>query len=154
MRIDWRREGMSNKIEIAVSSFREGFSCSQAILSTYGVEFGLERGTALKAAAAFGAGMGCLGEVCGAVTGALMVIGLKYGHTEAKDREKKAKTYDRVYGFGERFRVLHGSLLCRDLLGCDLATKEGMETARRKGYFTDLCPGFVRDAAEILEDVL
>jgi len=56
---------MSEKIEAAVGCFREGFSCSQAILATYGVEFGLERETALKAAAALGAGMGRLGEVCG-----------------------------------------------------------------------------------------
>jgi len=84
----------------------------------------------------------------------MIVIGLKYGHTEAKDKETKAKTYDRAHDFGERFRALRGSLLCRELLGCDLATKEGMETARQKGYFTELCPRLVREAAEILEDVL
>ena len=108
----------------------------------------------MKAGAALGAGMGRLGEVCGAVTGAMIVIGLKYGHTEAKDKETKAKTYDRARDLGERFRALHGSLLCRELLGCDLGTAEGMETARQKGYFTELCPRFVREAAEILEDVL
>jgi C_GCAxxG_C_C family probable redox protein len=149
-----RRRGMSEKSEAAVACFREGYSCSQAILSVYGPEFGLARETALKAGAALGAGMGRLGEVCGAVSGALIVIGLKYGHTEAKDKETKAKTYDRVYEFGERFRALRGSLLCRDLLGCDLATKEGMETARQKGYFTELCPRLVREAAEMLEDAL
>lgn len=145
---------MSDKVEAAVACFREGFSCSQAILSVYGVEFGLERETALKAGAALGAGMGCLGEVCGAVTGALIVIGLKYGHTEAKDKETKAKTYDRVRDYGCRFRAGSGSLLCRELLGCDLGTAEGMATARQKGLFTELCPRFVREAAEILEDVL
>ena len=145
---------MSDKVEAAVGCFREGFSCSQAILSAYCVEFGLERETALKAAAAFGAGMGRLGEVCGAVTGALIVIGLKYGHTEAKDKEAKERTYDRAHDYGCRFRSLNGSLLCRDLLGCDLGTAEGMATAREKRYFTELCPRFVREAAEILEDVL
>jgi C_GCAxxG_C_C family probable redox protein len=145
---------MSIKIEAAVSDFRSGFNCSQAILSTYGGDFGLERETALKAAAAFGAGMGRLGEVCGAVTGALVVIGLKYGHTEAKDRETKEKTYDRARDFAGRFRSRNGSLLCRELLGCDLATAEGMEKARQAGLFTELCPRLVRAAAEILEDVL
>ncbi|MDP1990350.1 MAG: C-GCAxxG-C-C family protein [Syntrophales bacterium] len=145
---------MSDKAEAAVACFREGFSCSQAILSIYGPEFGLARETALKAGAALGAGMGRLGEVCGAVTGAMIVIGLKYGHTEAKDKETKTKTYDRVRDYGERFRSLHGSLLCRDLLGCDLGTEEGMATARQKGCFTELCPRLVRGAAEILEDVL
>jgi C_GCAxxG_C_C family probable redox protein len=145
---------MSDKAEAAVVCFREGFSCSQAILSIYGPEFGLVRETALKAGSALGAGMGRLGEVCGAVTGAMIVIGLKYGHTEAKDKETKAKTYDRVHDFGERFRALNGSLLCRELLGCDIGTAEGMETARQKGYFSELCPRLVREAAEILEDVL
>ncbi len=152
--IRWGKIVMNGKVETAVGCFREGFNCSQAILSTYGGEFGLERETALKAAAAFGGGMGGLGEVCGAVTGALVVIGLKYGYTEAKDKETKAKTYARARDFACRFRSHSGSLLCRELLGCDLATAEGMETARRKGLFTELCPRFVLAAAEILEDVL
>ncbi len=145
---------MSSNSEAAVGCFREGFNCSQAILSTYGGEFGLERETALKAGAALGAGMGCLGEVCGAVTGALIVLGLKHGHTEAKDKVTKAKTYDRVRDFADRFRSRHGALCCRELLGCDLATAEGMATARQKGLFTELCPRLVRTAAEILDDVL
>jgi len=145
---------MSDKVEAAVGSFREGFNCSQAILSTYGGELGLEREFALKAAAAFGGGMGGLGEVCGAVTGAIVVIGLKYGYTESKDKETKAKTYARVRDFAGRFRSQHGAICCRDLLGCDLTTAEGMATARDKGLFTELCPRLVRTAAEILEDVL
>lgn len=145
---------MSDRVEAAVGTFREGFNCSQAILSTYGGEFGLERETALKAAAPFGGGMGSLGEVCGAVTGALVVIGLKYGHTEAKDKETKARAYERTRDFAARFRSRHGALCCRELLGCDLTTAEGMEKARQQGLFTELCPRFVRAAAEILEDVL
>jgi C_GCAxxG_C_C family probable redox protein len=145
---------MSDKVEAAIGSFREGFNCSQAILSTYGGELGLERETALKAAAAFGGGMGGLGEVCGAVTGALVVIGLKYGYTEAKDKETKEKTYARVRDFTDRFRSRHGALCCRELLGCDLTTAEGIQKAREKGLFTEHCPRFVRAAAEILEDVL
>jgi len=145
---------MSGKVEEAVGCFREGFNCSQAILSTYGSEFGLERETALKAAAAFGGGMGGLGEVCGAVTGALVVIGLKYGYTEAKDKETKEKTYARARDLAGRFRSQHGALCCRELLGCDLTTVEGMATARQKGLFIELCPRLVRAAAEILEDVL
>ena len=144
MKGDWvmyGSRGMNSKVEAAVGCFREGFSCSQAILSTYGPEFGLAREMALKAGAALGAGMGRLGEVCGAVTGALIVIGLKYGHTEAKDKEAKEKTYDRVHDYGWRFRTLQGSLLCRELLGCDIGTAEGMETARQKGFLLNSAPG-------------
>jgi len=120
----------------------------------YGDGFGLERTTALKAASVFGAGMGRLGEVCGAVTGALIVIGLKHGQTEPKDSQTKGEAYALVRSFADRFRTLGSTLLCRELLGCDLATPAGMTTARQKGYFTERCPRFVREVAEILEDVL
>jgi C_GCAxxG_C_C family probable redox protein len=145
---------MSDKVEAAVACFREGFCCSLAILSTYGDDFGLPRETALRAAAALGAGMGRLGEVCGAVAGALIVIGLKHGHTEAADKETKEKNYILVRDFADRFRLRNGALCCRELLGCDLTTAEGVEEARQKGLFAERCPGFVRDAAEALEEVL
>lgn len=145
---------MSEKVEAAVACFREGFSCSQAILATYGDDFGLPRETALRAAAVLGAGMGRLGEVCGAVTGALIVIGLKRGHTAAADKETKEKNYTLVRDFADRFRSRNGALCCRDLLGCDLTTAEGVETARQKGLFAEQCPNFVRDAALALEEVL
>lgn len=145
---------MSNRVEAAVGSFREGFNCSQAILSAYGGELGLEKETALRAAAGFGGGMGALGEVCGAVTGAITVIGLKHGYTNAKEKGAKEKTYALVRDFAGRFRARNGALLCRDLLGCDLTTSEGLAMAREKRLFIERCPGFVREAAEILEDVL
>ncbi|MBU1151035.1 MAG: C-GCAxxG-C-C family protein, partial [Proteobacteria bacterium] len=116
---------MNSKVEAAVGCFREGFNCSQAILSTYGGEFGLKGETALRAASGLGAGMGRLGEVCGAVTGALIVIGLKHGHTKAKDKETKEKTYALVQDYAGRFRLRNGSLMCRELLDCNLATPEG-----------------------------
>ena len=145
---------MNDKAEAAVACFREGFNCSQAVLSAWSGEFNLERETALRAAAAFGAGMGRLGEVCGAVTGALIVIGLRHGRTRAEDKETKEKNYAMVRDFARCFRSRNGSLLCRELLGCDLTTAEGMEEAKRKGLFTERCPRFVRAAVEILEEIL
>jgi len=148
------KNGMNDKTEAAVACFREGFNCSQAVLSAWREEFNLEKETALRAAAAFGAGMGRLGEVCGAVTGALIVIGLRHGRTRAEDKETKEKNYAMVRDFAGRFRSRNGSLLCRELLGCDLNTAEGMEEAKRKGFFTERCPRFVCAAAEILEEIL
>ena len=145
---------MSDKSDKAVGCFREGFNCSQAVFSPYSGEFGLEKETAHRAAAGMGGGMGGLGEVCGAVTGAMMAIGLKHGHTDPKDKETKAKAYARVRDYAGRFRARNGSILCRELLGCDISTPEGMDQAREKGLFADRCPRFVSDAAEILEDVL
>ncbi len=143
-----------SKVELAVSCFEEGFACSQALLSTYSPQFGLDRETALKVAGAFGGGMGRMGEICGAVTGALMVIGLKHGITIADDEQSQEKTYSLVNEFVNRFKSRTGSIVCRELLGCDISTAEGMDTAKEKGLFTTICPKYVRDAAETLEQIL
>lgn len=137
-----------SKVELAVSCFNEGFACSQALLSTYGPQFGLDRETALKVADAFGGGMGRMGEICGAVTGALMVIGLKHGRTIADDEQSQEKTCSLVNEFVNRFRSRTGSIVCRELLGCD------MNTAKENELFTTLCPKYVRAAAETLEQIL
>jgi C_GCAxxG_C_C family probable redox protein len=141
-------------VKRAVSCFEEGFSCAQAILSTYGPQFGLEPETALKVAGAFGGGMGRLGEVCGAVSGAFMVIGLKYGKTRAEDEETKEKAYSLAQEFADRFRSRNGAIRCKELLGCDINTPEGRATAEEKRLFTTLCPRLVQDAAEIIEQML
>ncbi len=143
-----------SKVENAVACFKEGFSCSQALFSTYCQDLRLDRLTALKISQAFGGGMAHLGEVCGAVTGAFMLIGLKYGRTRAEDHEAKERTYELVRKFAERFKALHGSIQCRCLLGLDLGTEEGLRLAREKNLFQTLCVGYVRNAAEIIEDIL
>jgi C_GCAxxG_C_C family probable redox protein len=139
-----------SRVERAVSLFEEGFSCSQAILSTFGPQLGLDRETALKVATAFGGGTGHMGETCGAVTGAFMVIGLKHGRIRAEDEETRDKAYELVAEFVDKFRSRNGSIVCRELLGCDINTPEGLALAREK----NVCPGFVRDAAEIIEEIL
>ncbi len=124
------------------------------MLSTYGTRFGLDREMALKAAGAFGAGMGRMGETCGAATGAFMVIGLKHGKTKIDDNEAREKTYKLVKEFTVRFKARNRSILCRELLGHDLSTPEGMKTVAEKDLFVTLCPRFLRDSVEIIEDIL
>jgi len=143
-----------NRVERAVSCFKEGFSCSQAMLSTYGPQLGLNHELALKVSGAFGGGMARMGETCGAVTGAFMVIGLKYGKTKVEDEQTKEKTYSLVREFVDRFKFRNGSIVCRELLGCDISTPEGRDLAKEKNLFTTLCPKFVQDAAEIIEQIL
>jgi C_GCAxxG_C_C family probable redox protein len=140
------------KIEEAVAYFKDGFSCSQAIVAAYGPSVGLDRDTALKIASGFGGGMGRLAETCGAVTGAFMVLGLTFG-SAASDREAKEAVYTRVREFAERFKARHGSLLCRDLLGCDLNTPEGLALAQEKKLSSTVCPPYVETAAKILEEM-
>ena len=141
-------------IEKAVSCFNEGFMCSQAVLSAYAEQFGLDREAALKVSAAFGGGMGRMGETCGAVTGAFMVIGLKYGRTAVEDRESHEKTTGLVREFVDGFKSINGSIVCRELLGCDLSTQDGLKTFVDKKLRDTLCTKFVRDAAQIIEQLL
>ena len=143
-----------DKIKQAVSCFNEGFSCSQAIFSTYGQKLGISRKTALKVSGAFGGGMARMAETCGAVTGAFMVIGLKYGKAKANDEKAKDKTYSLVKEFVSRFKARNNSIVCKELLGCDINTAEGMKIFQDKKLITTLCPKFVQDAAEIIEEIL
>lgn len=143
-----------SKAEIAVARFKEGFSCSQAVLSTFAPELGLEREAALRVAGAFGGGIARTGQTCGAVSGALMVIGLKHGQTRGEDKQAKENTYALAREFLERFKMQRGTLLCRELLGYDIGTPEGMQAAKDRGLFDSLCAGLVANAAEILEQLV
>ena len=136
-----------------VACFKKGMNCTQAVLSAYGPQFGLDRDAALKVAAAFGSGMG-MGETCGAVTGALMIIGLKHSNAAGGGLFSKDKTEDITREFVDRFRARQGTVICRELLGCDVTTPEGLTRAKQERHFKKRCPEFVKDAAEILEELL
>ncbi|MBM3131781.1 MAG: C_GCAxxG_C_C family protein [Chloroflexi bacterium] len=144
---------MSNKEE-AVSSFKSGFNCAEAIVSVYGPEPGLPRETALKIACGLGAGMSKLGGgVCGAASGMFLVIGLKYGRTDPNDATAKENVYDLVRESAQRFKEKNGSIYCAGLLGCDISTPEGLRYAKENGLVSKLCPKFVADAADILDEI-
>jgi len=139
--------------ERAAAYFGEGFNCSQAVCTAFAEELGIDRDTALKFAAGFGGGMGRMGGTCGVVTGAYMALGLKYGPTQANP-EAKAAMYASIRKFAEQFAAGHQGLECRELLGYDISIAEEHETARNKGLFKTICPQLVRDASEILEEML
>ena len=115
---------------------------------------GIDRERALRVAGAFGGGMGRMGATCGAVTGAFMAIGLKCGKVRAEDDAAREKTYELVREFVTRFQSRHGSMSCKELLGYDLSNPQEREKAKEKGLFDTLCPQLVRDAVEILEEIL
>jgi len=141
------------KTEIAASTFKEGFSCSQAVFTAFSDELGLDRPLALKISQAMGGGMGHQGQACGAVTGAFLAIGLKHGRIRADDLEARDLTYSLMKTFSERFLARHGSISCSGLLGCDLGTPAGLKEAQDKNLFQTACTSYVKDAAEILEDL-
>ncbi len=124
------------------------------MLSTYGPRFGLDREQALRVAGAFGAGMARTGETCGAVTGGLMVIGLKHAKMRPDDDDSRELAYALAQEFMDAFRERNGSLLCRGLLDVDVSTPEGMAKVREGNLFQTVCPRFVRGASEILEGLL
>ncbi|MFC2160883.1 C-GCAxxG-C-C family protein [Acidobacteriota bacterium] len=145
---------MTNKKEKAVSCFNEGFSCSQAVLCAYSDLFNIDRNTALKISQPFGGGIAHQGETCGAVSGAFMVIGLKYGRTKAEDLEAREKTYAKILDFIDQFSSKNGSTVCKELLGSDMSTPEGFQKAEEAGLFKTLCPELIQSSVEILDKIL
>ena len=144
----------NSKVDKAVEYFKGPYSCSQAMMLTYATQFGLDAEMSLRLGTGFAGGMSRHAEVCGAVTGAVMVIGLKYGMKNKDDDNARAKTFELVSELFKRFKAKHDSVSCRDILGCDISTIEGRELASSENRFKTLCPDFVRTAAEILEEIL
>jgi C_GCAxxG_C_C family probable redox protein len=121
------------------------------MLAGFGEIHGIDRSTAFKLGRAFGSGMG-MGRECGAVTGALLVLGFKV-QDASSEKETRYRVYDLVKEFVRLFERTHGSIICKDLLGVDLGTREGRDRAIKDNLFRTLCPVFVRDAARILADM-
>lgn len=142
-----------NRSDKALELFSNNFNCSQAVLTAFASDFGLDEELALKLGTSFGGGARN-GEMCGAVSGALLVLGLKYGHFNASDNEQKSRAYDIAVEYTKRFKEANGSIVCRDLLGYDLTKPEEMVCIREQNLFADVCPKMIKSAVEILESIL
>ena len=140
-----------SKVKEAVACFNDGFNCAQAVFSTYCEEFGIDKKRALQISCGLGAGMGRLQETCGAVSGAYLLIGLKYGKFQKDDESAKEKTYAMVREFARLFEERNKTTCCRELLGVDLINGD-KEKARER--VKEICPKMVSDAAEIIESLL
>ena len=138
----------------AVAAFSRGASCSMAIFSTYAPDLGLDAETAASIASPFGAGISRTGEICGAVSGALMVIGLGQRKEDIRDAASREKVYTLSRRFIAEFTARNGSVMCTDLVGYDLSQQDQYREAREQKVFATRCPKLVRDAGEILEGLL
>jgi len=138
--------------EKAVKRFLEGYNCAQSVLSTMFEHWNGENELIPKIATAFGGGIGRCGSICGALTGGVMAIGIKYG-TNEPFLEKRLKAYELAQKFYEGFERQHGSVLCRELIGYDLSNPEGLEKARESKVFEEKCVNFVGDAVETLVEL-
>jgi C_GCAxxG_C_C family probable redox protein len=140
-----------SRIPDVLERFNHGFHCSQAVLSAYCEDFGLDKEPALKLSCGLAAGTARLGSTCGAVMGAYLVIGLKHGNSSPSDKSATEKTFELIQEFDRQFCQKHGSTNCRRLLGVDLRNGDKNFAIRQVKL---LCPGFVQDAAEILESII
>ena len=142
---------MNNKVEIAKEKFESGYNCAQSILFSFLDKSKISEDTALKIATGFGAGYGRMQEVCGAVSGAIMALGLKYGRGVKEDKEITITFYQKTQDFITSFIEKHDSIICKELLqGCDLRTDEGRAEFEKKDLFNCTCIKCVETAASIL----
>ncbi len=142
---------MSNGPQTAHEYHVLGYNCAQSILATFAEECGVSGDVAFRISAPFGGGMGRAGEVCGAVSGALMVIGLSYGRGQP---ETKEAIYRMAREFIADFQSRHGALRCSELLGHDISAAAGLQAAKDAGAFSTICPGLVNKTAQALSQYL
>lgn len=150
---------MESRVEKAERLFKEGYNCSQSVFAAYCDLYGIDEQTALKLSASFGAGMGRMREVCGAVSGMFLVAGMETGAIEGKDSEGKKYNYDTVQFLAEKFKEKNGSIVCRELLGLgEKRLEEFKETKPEKRteqyYKKRPCVEMVKTAAGLIEEYL
>ncbi|MGZ4904754.1 MAG: C-GCAxxG-C-C family protein [Halobacteriota archaeon] len=142
------------KADEAVALFNQGFICSQAVLSVFASDYSLDQDTALRITQGFGAGMARTDDVCGVVAGAIMVIGLRYGATQADDSAAREKTYAVINEFIREFTKRNGTVSCTALLGYNLSDQSQRIEAHESGVVPARCPGFVGAAVELIETLV
>lgn len=145
---------MDTKINRAKELFQGNYNCAQSTLSVFSNELDLDATTLQNLTAGFGAGMCYQGRTCGTVAGAYMALGLYCGKELSEPEAVKTKTRELIEKFNRDFESKHHSTLCRELLGVDVSTEEGLEKARKQGVFENRCPNFVASAVEWLEQNL
>jgi C_GCAxxG_C_C family probable redox protein len=140
-----------DKQTTAINYFRNHFNCSQSVLTAFGPDLGLSEDESLRIATAFGAGMGRQQHICGAITGALMALGLRYGKGLNDPEEKKSYTYLKTKEFFDEFKRLNGSVNCLDLLdGLDINNPDDHKLIEERNLFDIRCEKYVSDAVNIL----
>lgn len=147
---------MSDRIQLATDLFKEGYNCSQAVFAAYADLFGFSRELALKTSAGLGGGVGRSREVCGTVSAAAMLIGLKYGTAQGDDAEGKKLCYEKVQEYIAEFRKVNHSIVCRELLGLtEGENSHPTPDSRTHSYYKKRpCVQLVEDSARALENTV
>ncbi len=146
---------MTSKPTLALATFANNYNCSQAVFSVFAPDFGISKDLSLRLATPLGAGIARRQETCGAVTGALLALGLKYGKGENGTDEDKKIAYAVSQDFMKDFEAKFGSILCLHLLDNNcMNTQEGSEAIAREDMFNTRCPKYVKFAVEKVEELL
>jgi C_GCAxxG_C_C family probable redox protein len=146
---------MSEKTRHANERFKSGFNCSQSVLSAFAEDFGLSRDSCLRLASPFGSGIARMQETCGAVTGALMAIGLKYGKGENGTEDDKTIAYRQSQFLVNEFKKRNTTICCRQLLdGYDMNSPQEMAKIMELDLYNNYCLKYIQDAVEITETIL
>jgi C_GCAxxG_C_C family probable redox protein len=145
---------MEDKVDKAINLFKSGYNCAQSVVVTFKDDLGFDENQALSISVGFGGGMGRLQEKCGAVTGAFMVIGM-YTSQKYKDNiSRKNHSYAMIQQFDQRFKSIHHSTQCNELLKCDLRSEEGHVYAVENQLFEKICQKCIADAVVIVEELV
>lgn len=139
--------------EKAISDFNKGYNCAQSVFSAFSEESGIDEEQSRSIAAGFGGGFGRLQETCGAVTGVIMVIGCRFFKSNQWPASKEV-IYKKTVEFVEKFKQRNGTINCLELIGVNIGTEEGMRIAKEKNLFREKCEKYVKDACEILEEII
>jgi C_GCAxxG_C_C family probable redox protein len=142
-----------NRNQRIKEKLKNGFNCAQIVAVVFSDKVNKDEKTILAATAGFGAGIGRQAMTCGALSGAVVIIGLAKGQTEANDKIAKEATYASVRDLFSQFNKVHGSSSCKELLGCDISTTEGF-AIHSKGCNTEKCESFIKTSIEILSKIL
>jgi len=142
---------MNANHELATKLFSSGFNCAQSVIAVFCEKYGMDKETALKIAGGLGGGFRSA-DICGAVSGAVLVVGLKYGQSIDGDTDTKQNCSAKTIEFLNEFRARNKAITCRDILQCDITTPEGMAEARSKNLFRTTCVDAVKSAVSILEE--
>jgi C_GCAxxG_C_C family probable redox protein len=138
--------------EKAVKLFEEGYNCAQSVLMAMCEHWRIRSNMVPKVATAFGSGIGRCGSVCGALVGGVMAIGVKFG-TDEPSADKRQRSYALARTLYERFEDVHGSVLCRELIGYRLSVPQELEKAKKAKVFDKKCKGYMRTVVGTLLDI-
>ena len=145
---------VKDHVSEALELFGSGYNCSQSVLASFSEELGFTRETALKIACPFGGGFGGQHRTCGALTGAVMALGLKYDTSKITNLEAKNLLREKTRALFETFEKAHGTSICNDLVGFDMNKLNGAELKEKFQYFQNTCPKFLETVIAFLEEEL